>query len=133
MTPVLKPFALAALLAFAAGAAQAADGASVCRGAAPADVAELHGPVLHVPDADRLCVALSPDPSDWVPLRLADAPNGLETGRGALMAASFGQDATCRVVGRDADGLLAICRTADGPVGARLATPQIIRAGQTWR
>jgi hypothetical protein len=127
---VFKPLAIAALFAFgAAGAAQA----DVCRGAAPADAAEFRGPVLHVLDGERLCVALSPDPRDWVPVRLADAPAALDGGRGALMAASFGQDVTCRLLGRDEDEFLAVCRTSHGSVGAALATPRLVRAGQAWR
>jgi hypothetical protein len=127
---VIKPLAIAVVLAFSAtGAAQA----GVCRGAAPAGAAELRGPVLHVLDGERLCVALGPDPAAWVPLRLADAPQSLDDGRGALMAASFGRDVTCRLVGREDGDVTAVCRTGRGSVGAALATPKILRAGQTWR
>ena len=127
---MLKPRAIAALLTLAASGVAQAD---VCRGEAPMAGEEMRGPVLHVLDGQRLCVALSPDPRNWVPVRLADAPEIAEAGRGALMAASFGQDVTCRIVGREEDGAVAMCRTARGSVGERLSTPRIVRAGQVWR
>lgn len=127
---MIKPLAIAATIALsAAGAAQAA----VCRGEAPVGAAELRGPVLHVLDGERLCVALGPDPAQWVALRLADAPPSRDGGRGALMAASFGQDVTCRLIGRGEDDVVAVCRTPRGSIGPRLAAPKIVRAGQTWR
>ncbi|WP_337185726.1 hypothetical protein [Phenylobacterium sp.] len=133
---MLKPLAIATLLSLAASGAAQAD---VCRGQAPSAGLEMRGPVLHVLDGQRLCVALSPDPADWVAVRLADAPPVEtveavgETGRGALMAASFGQDVTCRILGEGEDGAVALCRTNRGPVGEQLSKPRIIRAGQAWR
>lgn len=121
--------ALAAGLAVA-GAAEA----SVCRGELPADTAEIRGPVLHVPDGERICVALSPDPRDWVELRVADASlaEDMDRARGALMAASFGQDVTCRF-NPALNGGVAACRTANGDVAGLVQTPRIIKAGQAWR
>jgi micrococcal nuclease len=110
--------------------------AATCGGTAPAGAAEFRGPVLEVLDGERLCVALGPDPSAWVPVRLADAVTRVSTApasRGALMAASFGQDVTCRIVGQDEQGVVAECAGERGSVGARLASRKIIRAGQTWR
>lgn len=138
---MLQSIALAAFLVLpvnapmeAAPAERApAERAPVCRGEVAGDVAELRGPVLHVLDGARLCVAMGPDPSEWIALRLADAPEGSESARGVLMAASFGQDAVCRLVGRDDEGALAVCRTSNGALGAQLATPMLIRAGQAWR
>jgi hypothetical protein len=130
---ILRAFTTATLLAFAlGGAAQAA----TCGGAPPAEAVEFRGPVLEVLDGERLCVALGADPSLWVPVRLADAPMKVSTApasRGALMAASFGQDVTCRVVGRDDEGLVAQCVSDRGSVGRLSQAPDTIRAGQDWR
>jgi hypothetical protein len=133
---VLQSIALAAFLVLPVNATvegPAAERPPVCRGQVAGDVADLRGPVLHVLDGARLCVAMGPDPSEWVALRLADAPEGSDSSRGALMAASFGQDVVCRLVGRDDEGAVAICRTSKGALGAQLAAPRIIRAGQAWR
>ena len=123
----------ATLMAFAlAGAAQAA----TCGGTAPAGATEFRGPVLEVLDGERLCVALGPDPSAWVPVRLDAAQMKVSTApasRGALMAASFGQDVTCRITGRDEDGVITDCASDRGSV-ARLAQARAtIKAGLAWR
>ena len=129
----LSQLACAALLASAVcGTAQA----GVCGGEPPADAVEFRGPVLHVLDGERLCVALGADPSMWAPVRLADAPHmdsAAMDGRGALMAASFGQDVICRIVGRDAEGVVAECRSEAGSVGQLMGEPRLIKAGQSWR
>ena len=129
----LRTLALATFLACGlAGGAQAA----TCGGAPPADATEFRGPVLDVLDGERLCVALGSDPSTWVPVRLADAPMKVSTApasRGALMAASFGQDVTCRIVGRDEEGLVAECRTRQGSVGRLSQARHVVRAGEAWR
>ncbi|RAK63359.1 hypothetical protein [Phenylobacterium kunshanense] len=128
------PLLIGALLATSAlaGGAQAA----VCRGEAPAEATMIRGPVLHVLDGETLCVALGADPSMWVPVRLADdlakastAPPARET----LMAASFGQDVTCRIVGRDADALLGACEVAAGPVSGLVRKASTVSAGRDWR
>lgn len=120
---------VAAGLAFA-GAAEA----SVCRGSAPQGVVEIRGPVLHVPDGERICVALSPDPSDWVELQVVDmiAESRAGEARGALMAASFGQDVSCRIM-QTPSGAAGVCRTSKGDVARLADTPRIIKAGHAWR
>jgi len=129
----LSAFGAAILATFAlGGAAQAA----TCGGEAPADAIEFRGPVLQVLDGERLCVALGADPSAWVPVRLADAAAKVSTAapsRGALMAASFGQDVTCRITGRDEQGLVAECASARGSVGRLSRAPKMIQAGFVWR
>jgi micrococcal nuclease len=127
----LANLALGAVLALGLGGVAEA---SICGGEPPSGAAEVRGPVLHVLDGERLCVALGPDPATWVPLRLSDAtdPSGVER-RGALMAASFGRDVTCRVVGRDESGFVGQCRTSQGSLGQRLDSPRIVRAGLAWR
>lgn len=127
--PIGSAAILAAGLTFAAPAQ-----AAVCRGEAPSGVVELRGPVLHVPDGEHICVALSPDPADWVKLRVVDTVVADRAGqaRGALMAASFGQDVTCRFMQTPA-GLAGACRTGKGDVASRAATPRLIKAGHAWR
>lgn len=131
MTPSALEAAILAAVALG-GSAQAA----TCGGVAPTDATEFRGPVLHVIDGERLCVALGPDPSAWVPVRLSDARVQVSTtpaSRGALMAASFGQDVTCRITGRDETGVAAECATARGSVAERSRTPRMIKAGYAWR
>ena len=129
----LRALALATLLACAlGGGAQAA----TCMGAAPADADELRGPILEVLDGERLCVALGPDPSTWVPVRLADTftkASDASPSRGALMAASFGQDVTCRIVGRDEQGVVAQCFSDRGSVARIAGAPRTLKAGLAWR
>ena len=129
----LSAFGASILATFAlGGAAQAA----TCGGAPPADAVEFRGPVLQVLDGERLCVALGADPSAWVPVRLADAAVKVSTApasRGALMAASFGQDVTCRITGRDEQGVVAECTSTRGSVGRLSQAPRMIKAGHVWR
>lgn len=129
----LRPLALAAVFACALGSAARAE---ICAGAPPADTEQFRGPVLEVLDGERLCVALGPDPSSWVPVRLADTLLKASTtppSRGALMAASFGQDVTCRITGRDEYGLLAVCSGDRGSVGQLAQAPGVVKAGLDWR
>jgi hypothetical protein len=130
---ILRVLASAAVLATAlCGAAHAAD----CGGRPAADATEFRGPVLEVLDGEHICVALGADPSAWTPVRLIDGPTQISTAipsRGALMAASFGQDVTCRIVARDEEGVVAQCVSDHGSVGALAREPQILKAGQSWR
>ena len=114
------------------GAAQAA----VCGGEPPVSATEFRGPVLEVLDGNRICVALGADPSAWTPVRLADGAMKVSTApptRGALMAASFGQDVTCRIVGRDADGVIAECASDRGSIARLAQKSRTIKAGLAWR
>ena len=129
----LRTLALATVLACAFGGGAHA---ATCGGAPPADATEFRGPVLEVLDGERLCVALGADPSTWVPVRLADALVKVSTAppsRGALMAASFGQDVTCRITGRDEAGVVAECSTRRGSVARLSQASHLVRAGETWR
>jgi hypothetical protein len=131
MTCRLLGPAIVLALAFAGGAH-----AAVCGGAPPADATEFRGPVLDVLDGEHLCVALGPDPSAWVPVRIADVLQKASTtppSRGALMAASFGQDVTCRITGRDDDGVVAECSSDRGPIGRLAGGAKAIEAGYAWR
>jgi hypothetical protein len=126
-------FLAAALGALALGGAAEA---ATCGGEAPAGVTEIHGPVLAVLDGQRLCVALGADPASWATVRVADAVTRISTAppsRGALMAASFGQNVTCRIVGREAGAVVAECVTDRGSVGAMAGTATMADAGRDWR
>jgi hypothetical protein len=115
--------ASAAMLGFATGAS--AEG--LCKGEAPQAGATLHGPVLHVEDGGRLCVAKGFDPDAWVEVQLADAPADLA--RGTLMSAAFARDIDCKV---QADGR-ALCTVDGQSVGALASRPSIQKAGLSWR
>ena len=106
-----------------AGAASAET--SPCGGQASATPAEIHGPVLHVIDGRTLCVAEGVDPSQWVAVRLEDAPPSASWG--ALMSVAFGKDVTCVL-----RGAAAICRIEGRSIGAQL-DGAATRAGVAWR
>jgi hypothetical protein len=63
--------------------------------------------VLQVMEHGRVCVALGPSPSQWVPVEIADAP--ADASRGAWMDALFAHRIECVSIGRTADGVLARC------------------------
>jgi len=113
--------AIALLIASAASAQT-----SPCRGDVLAAGAEIHGPVLHVLDGQTLCVAKGTDPSQWMAVRLDDAPQAASWG--ALMSVAFGKDVTC--VAQDA-GRAAICRIDGRSIGTQLEGAA--KAGVAWR
>jgi len=112
-----------ATLGFASGASAQ----SVCKGEAPQAGATLRGPVLHVEDGGRLCVAKGFEPDAWIELQLADAPADLA--RGTLMSAAFAKDVDCKV---QADGR-ALCTVDGQSIGALASQPSVQKAGLTWR
>ncbi|MCR5872796.1 hypothetical protein LRS10_00470 [Phenylobacterium sp. J426] len=110
--------------------------ASVCTGVAPASGGEVRGPVLHVADATRVCVATGADPADWIEVRLADLPRGeswARQGRGALMAAAFAENVTCTVLRPARGEVRAICRLDGVSIARRAQRPDIVAAGKAWR
>lgn len=138
LRPLLLGLALAGGIVLAGGEAQAAPGDSICRGSAPAVGQTVRGPILHVVDGDRMCVALDVSPSSWVEVQVLEAPlqkasASTPRARGALMAAAFAQNAVCEVKSV-LDGLpLAECRIDGQPLTQRLATPDIVKTSQAWR
>lgn len=126
---------IAALFALAAAGSA---WAGPCQGPVPAVGSELHGPVLHVLDGRRLCVALGATPDRWVEVAVTEtglthASAASPRPRGALMAAAFGQNVTCKVVGRDGTTPIAAC-VLDGESVARLADhAHASQDGQLWR
>lgn len=135
--PLLLGLALAGGIMLAGGEAQAAPEDAVCRGVAPAVGQVLKGPILHVVDGERMCVALDATPDSWVEVQVLDAPlqktSAAPRARGALMAAAFAQNAVCEVKGVAGGVALAECQIEGQPLAQRLATPDIVKVGQAWR
>lgn len=98
---------------------------SLCKGPPPRPGASIHGPVLQVDSGSSLCIAQGPKPAQWSPVRLS----GVRTTRGALMAAAFGRNATCRI---GADGLAA-CEVDGRSLIAAIARPEMAQAAPAWR
>lgn len=100
--------------------------------------ASFRGPVLHVIDGARLCVARGDTPDKWVELELAQNPLQRAASRpaptrGALMSAAFARDVDCRIVGRKGAVATAVC-TADGQdLSQQSVQPAAFSAGQAWR
>ena len=118
-------FILAGLLLGLAAPASSALAADVCQGPAAAPGVVLHGPVLEVPDGGSLCIAQSAAPTAWTRVSVRQ----LNTSRPLLMAAAFGQNATCRV---GADGL-ADCTVEGASLADTVKRPEIIKASLQWR
>lgn len=91
----------------------------------------VRGPVLHVLDGETLCVALSPSPSDWAALRLADAPPA--STRSLLMAVAFAEDVDCTVVDAQAGEAVAVCAVHGRPIGDLAREPRARRRAEAWR
>ena len=133
----LRPLLLILLLAggLFAGQAQARD--TICRGQTPEVGATLSGPVLHVIDGERLCVALGPATDLWVELQVSDASqrktSSGKPARGPLMAAAFARNAVCSVTGLVDGRAVAACRIEDRPLAETLGQPDMVRIGQAWR
>jgi hypothetical protein len=117
--------AIAAALTF--GLAAGAHAESPCKGAVPQAGAVFRGPVLHVEEGGRLCVARGFEPDAWVEVQLADAPPELT--RGTLMSTAFAKDVDCRM----GDGGRAACTVDGQPLGALLRQPLAQKAGFSWR
>jgi len=126
MKRVLASVTLAAALLGGGSAA-----ATPCRGDAPPVGSTVRGPVLHVLDGQTLCVALSPSPMDWAPLRLADAPPAGT--RSLLMAVTFAQDVDCTVVEGEAAEAVAVCAIRGRRIGDLAKSPQAARRAKAWR
>lgn len=118
---------LLTVAAFGLACASGAQAAGVCTGAAPEAGAVLHGPVLHVEEGGRLCVAKGFGRDQWVELQLADAPP--ELARGPLMSAAFAKDVDCKV---RADGR-AVCTVEGQSVSDLAQRPSVQKADLSWR
>ncbi len=77
--------------------------ADACPGPPPKIATTIRGPVLQRPDSGVLCIAASPSPLTWRPVRLSrPAPD-----RSTLMAAAFARNASC-IIGSDGTGACVI-------------------------
>lgn len=126
---------LAGGIALVASEAQAED--RVCRAAAPQIGETLRGPILHVTDGGRLCIALDATPDRWVEVRIEETPlqkaSAATPSRGTLMAAAFAHNAVCTVTGVVDGQPVARCEIEGQPLTERLGQPEIAKIGQTWR
>ena len=126
---ILKSVLAAAALVLTAGAAQA----QTC-GAGPAPAgARVRGPVLHVIDGSKLCVATGAEQAQWSQLLVRGADQGPIKMDGALssallMSVAFGHDADC-VVGKDG---IADCRIDGQPLSSLLNRPGALEVALTW-
>ncbi len=122
MTQALKAKAaiVGAVLAMAA-----AHGAQAC---AASRLTSVSGPVMAVPSAGVICVALGPRPEQWVRVRLAAA--GTEPpGRQRLMAAAFAKHVDC-VLGAGGGWR---CRLESGDLAALAGSPEVGLVAAAWR
>lgn len=103
--------------------------ASVTAHAATACAASSHtsiaGPVLEVPEAGVICVALGPRPEQWVRVRLA-SPEPLDRKR--LMAASFSRRVDCALM---ANGWS--CRVGTEDLATLAGSPETGLIAASWR
>ena len=121
-----RRFIIAAIFATAGMACAAgASAQGVCQGPRPAAGAIIHGPVLAIPDAATLCVATGASPDSWTAIAVPQ----LKASRAVLMAAAFGQNATCAI---DGDGV-ADCRIEGESLASAVKQPEIIKASVQWR
>jgi len=123
---VRRHFIILAILATSGLAyATGASARTVCQGPAPAAGQVVHGPVLEVPDAATLCLATGASPAQWTAIAVPQ----LKASRALLMAAAFGQNATC-VIGADGQ---ADCKIEGVALADQIRQPEIQKASMQWR
>jgi micrococcal nuclease len=97
--------------------------------------ASFSGPVVYVGDGDGLCVALGPDATDWVEVRLADfyAPElqepGGEAAKAALGRIALGRVVTCQAGPRSYGRVVAACTLQGVSLGDRLRAAGVQEGG----
>jgi hypothetical protein len=96
-----------------------------CPGGSAAPGAVIHGPVLAIPDASSLCLALGAAASSWIEVKLAQPSPSYPL----LMAAAFGKDASCVIDGHGA----ALCDIEGRPLAVDLQSPATMEASAAWR
>ena len=104
-------------------ACAAANAALAC---APSHRSSVAGPVLDVPEAGVICVALGPRPEQWVRVRVVGAE---QLDRKRLMAAAFSKRVECAVTPAGAGA----CRLAGEDLAALAASPAISLVADKWR
>lgn len=93
---------------------------------APSRRASVAGPVLEVPEAGVICVALGPRPEQWVRVRVVGAEH---LDRKRLMAAAFSKRVECALTVAG----LGACRLAGEDLAAVAASPSISQVADQWR
>lgn len=81
------------------------------------------GSIVYVGDGDSLCVAIGPDPMQWVEVRVADfyapelrAPGGPQA-KATLERLTIGRQAVCVAGRRSYDRVVATCRIGGVNIG----------------
>ena len=91
---------------------------AVCTAPHPRPGAAFSGPVLQVMDGRTLCVALGPDPRQWVRVQI----DGAGRTRSDVMAAVFAQRLDCIAGADSAQGVQAVCRRGGVPLDRLLGS-----------
>lgn len=120
-TPSAAPFA-----ALAVGFAVLAATPALACSARAVTGETVAGPVLEVPAAGVICVALGPKPSDWVLVRL---DGGASVDRKVLMAAAFSRRVEC-VMRADGRGR---CDLDGADIVSLTQAPTVQQAALSWR
>jgi endonuclease YncB( thermonuclease family) len=98
--------------------------------------ARFSGDVTYVIDGDSLCVAVGPDPKEWVEVRLADffSPEAREPGgppaKRALERMALGKKAACVAGRRTYDRIAARCQIDGRQIGAMMRSAGIAEGGR---
>ena len=97
------------------------------------------GPVPYVGDGDSLCVAIGPEASDWVEVRLADfyAPElheaGGEAAKAVLSRMTLGRTVSCTAQHRSYDRVVARCALNGVSLGDKMRAAGIAEGGRGRR
>lgn len=104
----------------------------------------LEGEIRYVGDGDSLCIGRTPDPAEWLEIRLADfyAPELHEVGGAeakAALARYLGSKAVCTVQRgsngstRSYDRVIASCAVAGAPLSSLLQRAGVAQGGRGLR
>jgi micrococcal nuclease len=98
--------------------------------------ASFSGPVVYVGDGDGVCIALGPEATDWVEVRLADfhAPElqepGGEAAKAALRRIALGRVVSCEAGPRSYDRVVAACTLQGVSLGDRMRGAGVPEGGR---
>jgi hypothetical protein len=112
-------------MTMAAAFATSVCASDICQAPPAVKGAVVHGPVLEVPDGSSLCIATGASPSAWVRIPLSH----LQISRSALMAAAFGNNATCAI---DSHGR-GDCTIEGQTLAMAVRSPELVKAAFSWR
>lgn len=100
--------------------------ASAALACAPSQRASVAGPVLDVPEAGVICVALGPRPEQWVRVRVVGAER---VDRKRLLAAAFSKRVECDLTAAGTGA----CRLGGEDLAAVAASPAVSLDADKWR